>query len=477
MNELILKNHFGISIALMDCMKKIFVFALFSLISMVGLVEHCYAQQDTTRILFVFDASNSMNARWQSEPKIDAAVRLLAKTVDEIKFMENLEMGLRVYGNKTQHVPGEQDCDDTQLLVRIGKGKNIAIKNELKKIRPKGTTPIARSLERAAEDFPKSENARNIIILITDGIEACDEDPCAVSRALQSKGIILKPFIIGIGVDPSYTSTFECVGNYFDASKEEIFEQVLDIVISQALNNTTVQVDLMNEAGESYYSDVPMTIIDQDKNEVLHRFVHTMNKAGNPDTLTLDPLGTYKLRVHTIPEVVTEDLRVQPGEHNHWKVSVPQGKLHLSFSSDRNEYDGLQCRITRRDDCELVHNQLFGTTEILVSGTYDLEILTNPVTYLTGVEIKEGETNNVTLPAPGNMNLRVSGGGYGGIFTNEPGGGKLVKKFTEGNPTGRYILQPGKYKVVFKSRQAKQTIYTFEKEFTIASKGTVNIEF
>ena len=91
------------------------------------------AQQDTTRILFVFDASNSMNARWQSEPKIDAAVRLLSKTVDELKFMENVEMGLRVYGHKTQHVPGHQDCDDTQLLVRIGKGKNIAITNALKK--------------------------------------------------------------------------------------------------------------------------------------------------------------------------------------------------------------------------------------------------------------------------------------------------------------------------------------------------------
>ncbi len=418
-----------------------------------------------------------MNARWQSEPKIDAAVRLLSKTVDELKFMENVEMGLRVYGHKTQHVPGEQDCDDTQLLVRIGKGKNIAITNALKKIKPKGTTPIARSLERAAEDFPPSKNARNIIILITDGIEACDEDPCAVSKALQKKGIILKPFIIGIGVDPSYKSTFECVGNYFDASKEEIFEQVLDIVISQALNNSTVQVDLLNAKGESYYSDVAMTIINEKSGETVHRFVHTMNHMGNPDTLTLDPLITYKLRVHTIPEVVSENLRIQPGQHNHWKVNVPQGKLNISFSGGRVNYDGIQCRITKKEDCELTHYQEFNSTEPFISGVYNIEIPTDPVTYLTDIEIKEGELNNVVIPSPGNLNLRVSGSGFGGIFTDKPNGGKLVKKFTEGNPSGRYILQPGKYKVVFKSRQAKQTIYTFEKEFTMTSNGTVNIEF
>ena len=49
------------------------------------------------------------------------------------------------------------------------------IKKKLRSIVPKGTTPIARSLSRASTDFPPCENCRNVIILITDGIEACDE--------------------------------------------------------------------------------------------------------------------------------------------------------------------------------------------------------------------------------------------------------------------------------------------------------------
>jgi Ca-activated chloride channel family protein len=37
--------------------------------------------------------------------------------------------------------------------------------------------------------FNDTRKVRNVIILITDGIEACDEDPCAVSRALMAKGM------------------------------------------------------------------------------------------------------------------------------------------------------------------------------------------------------------------------------------------------------------------------------------------------
>ena len=77
----------------------------------------------------------------------------------------------------------------------------------------RGTTPIARSLERTAADFP-AEDARKVIVLITDGIEACDEDPCAVSRMLQEEGIVVKPFIIGIGLEEEYKDTFRCVETF-----------------------------------------------------------------------------------------------------------------------------------------------------------------------------------------------------------------------------------------------------------------------
>jgi Ca-activated chloride channel family protein len=142
-----------------------------------------------------------------------------------------------------------------------------------------------------------------------------------------------------------------------------------------------------------------------------------------------------------------------------------------------SEYQGLGCTITRIDDCETTHIQKIGEPIDLLTGTYNLEIATTPPTIIKGVDINENEINDVILPSPGSLLLRCGGSGFGGIFTDEPGGGKLVKKFSDGNPSGRYILQPGKYKVVFRSRSAKQSVYTFEKEFTISPNGSINIDF
>ena len=55
-----------------------------------------YGQEELTRILFILDASNSMNAHWGDQTRIAAAKELLAKTVEELRDVPNLELALRV---------------------------------------------------------------------------------------------------------------------------------------------------------------------------------------------------------------------------------------------------------------------------------------------------------------------------------------------------------------------------------------------
>ena len=153
----------------------------------------------TTRILFVFDASYSMTAQWESDAKINIARRILISMIDSLQHIDNVQMALRVYGHQSPVPP--QDCGDTKLEVPFEKNNAAIIRQRLRFITPKGTTPIANSLAACADDFPPCPDCRNIIILITDGMEECHGDPCAVSEDLQRRGIILKPFIIGIGID------------------------------------------------------------------------------------------------------------------------------------------------------------------------------------------------------------------------------------------------------------------------------------
>ena len=118
---------------------------------------------EPTRILFVFDASNSMNAFWGGSRKIETASNLLSETLRGLHQGDQLELGLRVYGHGTKHVQGQQDCDDTELVVPFSTYNNLIIKQTLSRIRAQGTTPIARSLEQAAYDFPDSPG-RNVIV-------------------------------------------------------------------------------------------------------------------------------------------------------------------------------------------------------------------------------------------------------------------------------------------------------------------------
>ncbi|MGY8926214.1 MAG: vWA domain-containing protein, partial [Flavobacteriales bacterium] len=160
----------------------------FILIAFVFFASFSYGQEDLTRILFILDASNSMNARWGEQTRIEAAKELLAKTVDGLKNVPNLEIGLRVYGHQSPITATFQDCNDTKLEVPFASDNFNQVKARIRSIYAKGTTPIARSLEAAAGDFP-DQKSRNIIILITDGLEACDNDPCVIAKKLHDKGV------------------------------------------------------------------------------------------------------------------------------------------------------------------------------------------------------------------------------------------------------------------------------------------------
>jgi Ca-activated chloride channel family protein len=100
-------------------MKKA-VHIIFLLIACIFLVNnHARSQyvkeKKTTRILFIFDASNSMNGKWESDKKITIARRLLSELVDSLEKIEGTQLALRVYGHQFKVPP--QVCTDSKLEV------------------------------------------------------------------------------------------------------------------------------------------------------------------------------------------------------------------------------------------------------------------------------------------------------------------------------------------------------------------------
>ncbi len=432
-----------------------------------------WSQERLTRILFILDASNSMNAKWGDQSRIEAAKELLSKTVDSLVGTPNLEIALRVYGHQSPITATYQDCSDTKLEVPFAKNNYSAVKSKLASIYAKGTTPIARSLEAAAEDFPDM-NSRNIIILITDGLEACDNDPCVIAKKLKDKEINVTPFVIGLGLDLSYLEKFKCIGEYAEAETKSAFKNVLTSIVTKTLVNCTTQINLNDINGKPVETDVTMFLYHAGTKNVKYTMVHTLNKLGNPDTLLIDPNFKYDLVVNTIPRVEKKNITIQKNIHNTIVVDAPQGYIKVRLLNATRGFT-VESRVMQTGKPATLNVQQANVSDKYIVGKYDVEILTLPRIYTT-VDVTQSATTTIDVPAPGTLNYKLAAPMAAQIFVlNAAGVWEWVCNLDPTTTSGNWNLQAGNYKVVYRQKQLKSTAFTFEKEFKIYSNKTYSL--
>lgn len=429
--------------------------------------------QEKTRILFILDASNSMNANWGGQTRIEAAKELLAKCVDSLDGSTNLEVALRVYGHQSPITATFQDCNDTKLEVPFGPDNFLKVRNKIKTISAKGTTPIARSLEAAAADFPDM-NAKNVIILITDGLEACDNDPCVIAKKLHDKGVKVTPFVIGLGLDLSYLEQFKCIGSYTEAETKEAFNNVLKTVISKAVTNTTCQINLNNINHIPLETDVTIHLYKAGTDKIMYTFEHTINRYGNPDTLIIDPMLQYDMVVYTIPQVIKKNITLKRNTHNIIEVDCPQGFIKIRFTNATGAYQ-IPARVYQKPDNSTLNVQMIGSTDKYIVGKYEVELLTLP-RIRTTVNVTQSNTEIIDVAAPGQFQYSLSKNISGQIFViNSDGTVEWVCNIDPTTTKGFMHLQPGNYKIVYRMKHLKSTMYTTEKYFKIQSNKTTPI--
>lgn len=429
--------------------------------------------QDLTRILFILDASNSMNAKWGDQTRIEAAKELLAKAVDSLRGSANLEIGLRVYGHQSPITATYQDCNDTKLEVPFGKDNYDRVKARVRSIMAKGTTPIARSLEAAAGDFPDM-NARNIIILITDGLEACDNDPCVIATKLHEKGVKITPFVIGLGLDLSYLEQFRCIGSYSEAETKDAFRSVLSSVINKALVNTTVQINLNNINGIPLETDVTLFMFEAGTDKLIYTFEHTINRFGNPDTVVMDPAFRYDMVVNTIPKIEVKNIVLKKNTHNTIVANTPQGFIRIRYTNATKGYTAT-ARVMQAGKPATINTQQIGGTDKYIVGKYEVEVLTLPRSYYT-VDVTQSSTTTIDIVAPGMLTYSAGKPFVGQLFViREDGSPVWVCNLNPDSQSGLLQLQPGMYRIVYRPKHLHSTTYTLQKEFRITSNKTTPI--
>lgn len=429
-----------------------------------------------TRILFVLDCSGSMVEKMEGKSKFETSKQLLYHLADSIeKSNDKVEFGLRMYGH--QYNKSVHNCEDSKLEIPFGKNNAPKIRALLDKTTPQGYTPIAYSLFQATNDFPNDANVKNAIVLITDGLETCEGDPCAVSVQLEKKRIVLKPFVIGLGVGNQGKSNFDCVGYYYDANTESSFQNVLNVVVSQAMNTTTVQVNLLNSNGESTETETAMSFYDFHSGTSVYNLVHSMDEKGNPDTLSLSPVGRYNLLVHSIPSVTKKNIELIPGKHNVIAVDVPQGSLNVQMENLIGFTDA-QCIVREVNTKNILHVQDMNTTIKYLVGEYDLEILTLPRIEHKSIFINQSRTTEVKVPIAGTLTLTSSWIGVAGIYCMiEDKLTRIYELHDISTATKMNLnLQPGEYKIIFRPNKERQSVLTQIKTFQIISGQVTNVK-
>ena len=183
--------------------------------------------KESPRAVIVFDASGSMWGQINGVSKIEIAKNALKNVVSN--WNPGVELGLTVYGHRTKG-----DCNDIESVIPVGKIDKQRIIRTVMGIKPKGKTPISRSLRKVANELRYTEE-KATIILISDGKETCDPDPCATAKALKKEGIDFVAHVIGFNVDKNTDKQLACIANatggeYFSAKNAAALNKAIKVV-------------------------------------------------------------------------------------------------------------------------------------------------------------------------------------------------------------------------------------------------------
>ena len=197
-----------------SCLSKISCLVMLFLMSSLGSGICWSSTVPSSNLVFIFDASGSMGAQIQGKMKIDIAKEAITTLINDLPAGGNV--GLVAYGHRQKG-----DCNDVEELAPLGPLDKGALIKKIKSLEHKGKTPITRSVQKVAEGLKTLED-ETTIVLISDGEETCDGDPCAMVKALKTSGIKFVMHVIGFDVTDKEKAQLSCLaeaggGSYFTA--------------------------------------------------------------------------------------------------------------------------------------------------------------------------------------------------------------------------------------------------------------------
>ncbi|MBU0653698.1 MAG: VWA domain-containing protein [Gammaproteobacteria bacterium] len=309
--------------------------------------------QAEERAMLVLDASGSMWGQIEGKAKIDIAREALKTLVAD--WPANRSVGLVAYGHRQK-----DDCNDIETLLPAGAVDAARIGKIVDGLTPKGKTPLSAAVKHAAEALKYTEE-KATVILISDGVETCNLDPCALGTELEKLGVDFTAHVIGFDVAKVEDQQgLRCLaentgGKFISAANagelKTALEQTakapepepqpapepekqpqppvlpkatLTVTPAETIKGAEIEVKVEGDAGMAKNADMHIELFMAGKNvAVNHQYLYQDKKSGG-----------YKSARFRMPNVTGDFVvRLAKGDHREWvaeaAVKVIEAEIKL----------------------------------------------------------------------------------------------------------------------------------------------------
>ena len=223
--------------------------------------------QTRASTILVFDVSNSMWGQIDGVSKIEIARDVIGDMVRD--WDEDVDLGLVAYGHRRKG-----DCSDIESVIPVGPVNASSFSQTVNGLVPRGRTPLTDAVREAAR-LLNYRDVPSTVILVSDGIESCNADPCALAQELERGGIDFTAHVIGFDVggieDQGQLSCLadETGGKYLTAENADELSEALRVVAAPP--PPTLQLEAVTEAGGQPILDASIiwTLVSLDEEETL----------------------------------------------------------------------------------------------------------------------------------------------------------------------------------------------------------------
>lgn len=184
-------------------------------------------EQETVNVAVLLDASGSMAGEVSGGQKMKLAKQAIQQYAADLP--EGSNVMLRVYGHKGTGTDEakEMSCRSNEVVYELAPYEESKFTEALDKFNPAGWTPLAGAIQAAEQDLKQQtgENVRNVIYVVSDGIETCGGDPVAAAASLAESNVQAEVNIIGFDVDNEGQQQLEAVAKAGNGQYKSVYSE------------------------------------------------------------------------------------------------------------------------------------------------------------------------------------------------------------------------------------------------------------